>query len=72
MASLSLALALSKHVTELAGEGLGTRLEAVFIDEGFGSLDPETLEEVIDALERLREEDLLIGSSATSRRWRNA
>lgn len=61
MASLSLALALSKHVSELAGEGLGARLEAVFIDEGFGSLDPETLEEVIDALERLREEDLLVG-----------
>ena len=61
IASLSLALALSKHVSELAGEGLGARLEAVFIDEGFGSLDPETLEEVIDALERLREDDLLIG-----------
>jgi DNA repair protein SbcC/Rad50 len=61
MASLSLALALSKHVSDLAGEGLGARLEAVFIDEGFGSLDPETLEEVIDALERLREDELLIG-----------
>ncbi|HEX7298878.1 MAG TPA: SMC family ATPase [Solirubrobacteraceae bacterium] len=61
MASLALALALSKHVSDLAGEGLGARLEAVFIDEGFGSLDPETLEEVIDALERLREDDLLIG-----------
>ena len=61
MASLSLALALSKHVSDLASEGLGARLEAVFIDEGFGSLDPETLEEVIDALERLREDDLLIG-----------
>ncbi|MDA0160596.1 SMC family ATPase [Solirubrobacter ginsenosidimutans] len=61
MASLSLALALSKHVSELAGEGLGARLEAVFIDEGFGTLDPETLSEVIDALERLREDELIIG-----------
>lgn len=61
MASLALALALSKHVSELAGEGLGARLEAVFIDEGFGSLDPETLEEVIDSLERLRDEELLVG-----------
>ncbi|MCP9491879.1 MAG: SMC family ATPase [Solirubrobacteraceae bacterium MAG38_C4-C5] len=61
MASLSLALALSQHVSDLAGEGLGARLEAVFIDEGFGSLDPETLEEVIDALERLRDADLLVG-----------
>lgn len=61
MASLALALALSQHVTDLAGEGLGARLEAVFIDEGFGALDPDTLEEVIDALERLREADLVVG-----------
>ena len=58
---LSPALALSKHVGELATEGLGAELEAVFIDEGFGALDPETLEEVIDALERLRAGDLLVG-----------
>jgi exonuclease SbcC len=61
LASLALALALSQHVTDLAGEGLGARLEAVFIDEGFGALDPETLEEVIDALERLRDADLIVG-----------
>lgn len=61
LASLSLALALSQHVGELAMEGLGAKLEAVFIDEGFGALDPETLEDVIDALERLRESDLMVG-----------
>jgi len=61
LASLALALALSRHVGDLAREGLGARLEAVFIDEGFGALDPETLEEVIDALERLRAEELLVG-----------
>jgi exonuclease SbcC len=61
LASLALALALSQHVTDLAGEGLGARLEAVFIDEGFGALDPETLEEVIDALERLRDAQLIVG-----------
>jgi exonuclease SbcC len=61
LASLSLALALSRHIGELAGEGLGARLEAVFIDEGFGTLDPATLDEVIDALERLREENLIVG-----------
>lgn len=61
MASLALALALSRHVSELAGEGLGARLEAVFIDEGFGSLDGETLEEVLDALERLRHGGLMVG-----------
>jgi exonuclease SbcC len=61
LASLALALALSRHIGELAGEGLGARLEAVFIDEGFGTLDPATLDEVIDALERLREDDLVVG-----------
>jgi DNA repair protein SbcC/Rad50 len=61
LASLSLALALSRHVGSLATEGLGTKLEAVFIDEGFGTLDPATLEDVIDALERLRADDLIVG-----------
>lgn len=61
LASLALALALSRHVGDLATEGLGAKLEAVFIDEGFGTLDPETLEEVIDALERLRADDLVVG-----------
>lgn len=61
LASLALALALSQHVGELATEGLGAKLEAVFIDEGFGSLDPDTLEDVIDALERLREANLMVG-----------
>jgi exonuclease SbcC len=61
LASLALALALSRHVGDLAMEGMGAKLEAVFIDEGFGSLDPETLEDVVDALERLREGNLLVG-----------
>jgi DNA repair protein SbcC/Rad50 len=37
------------------------RLEAIFIDEGFGALDPETLDVVVDALERLREGDRMVG-----------
>jgi exonuclease SbcC len=61
LASLALALALSRHVGDLATEGLGAKLEAVFIDEGFGTLDPATLDEVIDALERLRADDLIVG-----------
>ncbi len=61
LASLALALALSRHVGDLATEGLGARLEAVFIDEGFGTLDPETLDDVVDALERLRADDLVVG-----------
>jgi len=61
LASLALALALSQHIGDLATEGIGAKLEAVFIDEGFGTLDAETLEDVIDALERLHESDLLVG-----------
>ena len=61
LASLALALALSRHVGDLATEGLGAKLEAVFIDEGFGTLDPSTLDEVIDALERLHAADLVVG-----------
>ena len=61
LASLALALALSQHVGDLAAEGMGAKLQTVFIDEGFGTLDPETLEDVVDALERLREGNLLVG-----------
>lgn len=46
LASLSLALAL----VELAGRG-GGRLEALFLDEGFGSLDANTLPEALKTLE---------------------
>lgn len=46
LASLSLALAL----VELAGRG-GGRLEALFLDEGFGSLDANTLPDALRALE---------------------
>jgi DNA repair protein SbcC/Rad50 len=60
LASLSLALALSAGLRELSGIAAG-RLEAIFIDEGFGALDPETLEVVVDALERLREGDRMVG-----------
>jgi DNA repair protein SbcC/Rad50 len=60
LASLSLALALSAGLRELAGTAAG-RLEAIFIDEGFGALDPETLDVVVDALERLREGERMVG-----------
>lgn len=61
LASLALALALSQHIGELRSEGIGARLDAVFIDEGFGSLDPQTLEDVVNGLERLREAELTVG-----------
>jgi exonuclease SbcC len=60
LASLSLALALAAGLRELASTG-ASRLDAVFIDEGFGALDPETLGVVVDALERLQQGDRMVG-----------
>ncbi|MEU7135710.1 SMC family ATPase [Streptomyces sp. NPDC046261] len=57
-ASLSLALGLADVVTEEAG---GVRLDTLFIDEGFGSLDEQTLDEVLDVLDSLRERDRTVG-----------
>jgi len=61
LASLSLALALATSITTMAGHTAASRLEAVFIDEGFGTLDPLTLDVVVDALERLQEGDRTVG-----------
>ncbi|KUJ66504.1 exonuclease [Streptomyces albus subsp. albus] len=57
-ASLALALGLADVVTDEAG---GTRLDTLFIDEGFGSLDEQTLDEVLDVLDALRERDRTVG-----------
>ena len=57
-AALALALGLSDVVQGLAG---GRHLETIFIDEGFGSLDPEALDRALDALMRLRESGRLVG-----------
>jgi exonuclease SbcC len=51
LASLSLALGLAEVVTARAG---GMRLDTLFIDEGFGSLDAETLELAMSVLDELR------------------
>ena len=55
LASLALALGLS----DLAGRTV--RIDSLFIDEGFGSLDPETLEVAIAALESLRQDHKTVG-----------
>ncbi|MGW0699949.1 AAA family ATPase [Streptomyces sp. NPDC002867] len=57
-ASLALALGLADVVTDEAG---GMRLDTLFIDEGFGSLDDQTLDEVLDVLDSLRERDRSVG-----------
>ena len=51
-ASLALALALSSQLGALAAAG-ATRLESIFLDEGFGTLDEATLDTVASTLENL-------------------
>lgn len=57
LASLALALALSTQI-QLRGEA---PLEFFFLDEGFGTLDKDSLEAVMNTLEKLRLQDLAIG-----------
>ncbi|MFZ2651753.1 MAG: SMC family ATPase [Burkholderiaceae bacterium] len=58
LASLALALGLSDVVQSYAG---GIRLDAIFVDEGFGSLDPEALEFAIRALKDLQQAGRMVG-----------
>ena len=58
MAALSLALGLSDVVQAYAG---GIRLDTLFIDEGFGSLDPDSLDLAIETLMDLRANGRTVG-----------
>jgi len=58
LASLSLALGLADVVQSYAG---GIKLDTIFIDEGFGSLDPESLDLALRALVDLQKEGRLVG-----------
>lgn len=60
LASLALALALSEHLADLAVAG-STKLEALFLDEGFGTLDADTLDVVTTAIEELGARGRMIG-----------
>ncbi len=57
-ASLSLALGLAEVVQQEAG---GRKLETLFIDEGFGTLDGKTLDQVMDVIDSLREGGRSVG-----------
>jgi DNA repair protein SbcC/Rad50 len=57
LTSLSLALALSEQI-QLKGQ---SPLEFFFLDEGFGTLDNDLLDTVIDSLERLSSKERVIG-----------
>jgi exonuclease SbcC len=59
-ASLALALALADQIAGLSAAG-AARLEAIFLDEGFGTLDPDSLAVVADAIESLGSSDRMVG-----------
>jgi DNA repair protein SbcC/Rad50 len=56
LASLALAIALAEVVTRAGG-----RLQCFFLDEGFGTLDPESFDLAMDGIERIVTPDRLIG-----------
>ena len=60
LASLGLALALSEQVRSLSVADRA-RLDSLFLDEGFGTLDPESLEVVVEAIEQLGGDGRIVG-----------
>lgn len=56
--SLALALGLADVVTQETG---GAALDTLFVDEGFGALDADTLEDVMDTLDSLRDGGRVVG-----------
>ena len=58
LASLALALGLSE---EISCQASGVQMDALFVDEGFGSLDEDALEKAMAALQSLTEGNRLVG-----------
>ena len=62
LASMALSVALAERIHDLCTTTSGDRmLESLFLDEGFGTLDPESLDVVIGALEELRTSGRMVG-----------
>jgi DNA repair protein SbcC/Rad50 len=62
LASLALALALAESLAQLSAEGRAAdTLDSLFLDEGFGTLDGETLDVVIMALDALHGGQRMVG-----------
>jgi exonuclease SbcC len=62
LASLALALALAESLAELSTETRAAdALESLFLDEGFGTLDADTLDSVVSALDTLHGGDRMVG-----------
>ncbi len=60
--SLALALGLTDVVTQEAGvDQQGADIGTLFVDEGFGSLDADTLDDVMDTLDALRDGGRVVG-----------
>ncbi len=62
LASLALALALAESLATLSsGDRAREALESLFLDEGFGTLDAETLDTVVSALDALHGGQRMVG-----------
>lgn len=60
-ASLSLALGMADVISQ-GGTGGGQQFEALFVDEGFGSLDAQALDDAISALEKIQATGRMVGA----------
>jgi exonuclease SbcC len=60
LASLCLALGLSEQVAQVSAQGVA-HLESLFLDEGFGTLDPDTLDTVRGAIHELQAGGRMVG-----------